>query len=216
MVKQESTAIKIEGMVGALEAQLHYADADSLEQWALICHPHPLHGGTMHNKVVTTLVKAYVESGINALVFNYRGVGASAGVYGDMRGEVEDAKSALAYLFEHNPLQQVFLAGFSFGAYIAAQVAYDFDQINKQDTELQGLTLVAPSVLHSPFEQATPFSVPCLLIAAEADEVVPFDAVNDWGASLYPPVDIITMADTSHFFHGKLLALRQHVKASLV
>ena len=215
MASHEITALTLQGKAGTLEAELHQAH-DELGQWAVICHPHPLHGGTMHNKVVTTLIKAYTESGINALVFNYRGVGASQGEYGDMQGEVEDAKSALAYLFEQQSVQQVYLAGFSFGAYIAAQVAYDFDSIQQAGAELVSLTLVAPSVLHSPFENATPFAVPCLVIAAEADEIVPFDAVSDWGSALYPPVDMITMADTSHFFHGKLLALRQYVKASLV
>lgn len=216
MATHEITALTLEGKAGALEAELHYTNDDALGQWAVICHPHPLHGGTMHNKVVSTLVKAYTESGINALVFNYRGVGASQGEYGDMQGEVEDAQSALAYVCAHNPVQQVYLAGFSFGAYIAAQVAYDCDSSQQAGAELITLTLVAPSVLHSPFEKATPFSVQCLVIAAEADEIVPFDAVNDWASSLYPPVDMITMPDTSHFFHGKLLALRQHVKASLV
>lgn len=215
MASHEITALTLEGKAGALEAELHYAH-EGVVQWAVICHPHPLHGGTMHNKVVTTLIKAYTESGISALVFNYRGVGASQGEYGDMQGEVEDAKSVLAYLYAHKLVQQVYLAGFSFGAYIAAQVAYDFDSIQQADAKLIGLTLVAPSVLHSPFEKATPFAVPCLVIVAEADEIVPFDAVSDWGAALYPPVDMVTMADTSHFFHGKLLALRQHVKASLV
>ena len=216
MALHEITAISLEGQAGTLEAQLHLAPNASTGQWALICHPHPLHGGTMLNKVVSTLAKAYTESGINALIFNYRGVGASEGEYGDMQGEVEDAKSALQYLFAHYPVMQVYLAGFSFGAYIAAQVAYDFDSLKQADAELVGLTLVAPSVLHSPFENATPFSVPSLVIAAEADEIVPYDAVNDWADALYPPVDMITMAGTSHFFHGKLLALRQHVKASLV
>ena len=206
--------IDLPGPVGLLEAQLEIINEDS-GRWAIICHPHPLFAGTILNKVVSTLSKAYVESGINTLIFNYRGVGKSQGEYGDMAGEVADCLAAFEWLHQNHQVSQLYLAGFSFGAYIAAQAAFDLIESQNEKLELMHLALIAPSVENSPFDKALPISVPCLVVGAEADELIPIAETQNWVDGLYPPVEYIEMPETSHFFHGKLLALRNYVKAAL-
>lgn len=211
-----ANSVFISGPAGQIEAQVQLAkqaiDSETkADRWAIVCHPHPLFGGTMLNKVVTTLVKAYEESGINTVIFNYRGVGDSQGEYGEIHGEVEDAKAVLAWLLKEHAVSQLYFAGFSFGAYIAAKLAHDYSG----DASLEHLTLIAPSVENSPFELATPIAAPCLVVVPEADEVVDPQKAMDWAEDLYPPVELETFEDTSHFFHGKVLDLRKTVKRVL-
>ena len=113
------TSLVIDGPAGSLEALLEDPGADG-RHFAVVCHPHPLHGGTMHNKVVHTLARALQEQGMPTLRFNYRGVGASAGAYDDGRGETEDALAVIAWGRRRWPGAQLVLAGFSFGAFVAS------------------------------------------------------------------------------------------------
>lgn len=201
--------IIIQGPAGSLEAVLHetYADAPYL----LVCHPHPLHGGTMNNKVVTMTAKAYEDMGCNVVRFNYRGVGGSEGAYGDIAGEVEDAMAIAHWLIANRAVTELYFAGFSFGAYIAAQTAANIQ--GEAKVIVKHLLLIAPSVLNSPFEQVTPFGVDASVIMGDADEVVAFDAVQDWADNLYPPLELIVMEGAGHFFHGCLTELKQHIKS---
>ena len=205
--------VTIQGPQGNLQAAWHEAK-NSRDDCLIICHPHPQFDGTMDNKVVTTVAKSYLDLGVNVLRFNFRGVGESAGEYGNIKGEVEDCLAALAWLMAEKPVKRLFLAGFSFGCYIAAKVAFELpNQYPK--LHLEHLLMVAPSVINSPFENATPLMCPSTVIMGALDEVVPFDAVSDWAESLYPPVEFIELSQASHFFHGQLVILKQEVKASL-
>ena len=168
----------------------------------------------MDNKVVTTVARTYLDRGVNVLRFNFRGVGQSAGQYGEVSGEVQDCQSALLWLTQNHSVKRLFLAGFSFGAYVAAKVAYGLKQTSPGIT-MEHLLLVAPSVINSPFENATPLVCPTTVIMGGKDEVVPYQEVSDWSDSLYPPAEFIDLPEASHFFHGQLVLMKKEIKRSL-
>ncbi len=190
----------IPGPCGQLETLLTQPDVNA-RGLAIICHPHPQHAGTMHNKVVTTIAKAFELKNYVTLRFNYRGVGASAGEYGHMLGETEDALSIYAYAKKHFPQLAITLAGFSFGAYIAASVA------NQRDC--RQLISVAPAVNHAKFATLNNIGCPWFVFQGEQDEIVPATAVQDFVRQSAYPIQLSLFADTSHFFHGKLIELRE-------
>ncbi len=208
----ELEKVIINGQTGILQGAWHGVEGS--EDVLIVCHPHPLFDGTMDNKVVTTITRTYLDMGVNVLRFNFRGVGQSEGQYGDITGEVQDCQSALQWLTEHHPVKRLFLAGFSFGAYVAAKVAYDLNEAPTQ-MKLEHLLLVAPSVLNSPFEQATPLVCPTTVIMGGKDEVVPYQEVSDWSDGLYPPAQFIELSEASHFFHGQLVFMKKEIKRSL-
>lgn len=192
-----STAL-IQGPSGDLEiAQTDTADARAV---AVICHPHPLAGGTMTNKVVTSTERACQELGMATLRFNFRGVGKSAGMHDHGIGEQDDAAAAVAHLRAAYPGLPLLLAGFSFGAFVAAHVA-----VRVQPTHL---ITIAPPVGRWDFSQ---FQHPhCLwsVLQPDADEVVSPAAVYAWVDQLVPKPQLHRFPETSHFFHGKLTDLR--------
>ncbi|MEY8206015.1 MAG: alpha/beta hydrolase [Bermanella sp.] len=204
--------IIIDGQAGALQGVLHPSLGSG--DFLIVCHPHPLFDGTMDNKVVTTVARTYLDLGVNVLRFNFRGVGRSAGQYGEISGEVQDCQSAVRWLLAHYDVQRLFLAGFSFGAYVAAKVAYELKQDHASLT-LEHLLLVAPSVLNSPFELATPLACPTTVLMGGQDEVVPYQEVSDWCDGLYPPAEFIDFPEASHFFHGQLVRMKKEIKRSL-
>ncbi len=204
--------IIINGQAGSLQGAWHpvAGSGDCL----IICHPHPLYDGTMDNKVVTTVARTYLDMGVNVLRFNFRGVGQSDGQYGEITGEVQDCQSALQWLIQHRDVKRLFLAGFSFGAYVAAKVAYELKQ-NYPQLTMEHLLLVAPSVINSPFEHATPLVCATTVIMGGKDEVVPYQEVSDWSDGLYPPAEFIDLPEASHFFHGQLVSMKKEIKRSL-
>src|SRR5262245_17371247 len=111
---------------------------------AIICHPHPLYGGTMNNKVVTTIARALYDLHIWTVRFNFRGIGKSEGSYANGMGEIQDLTAVLAWVREHFPDYEIWLAGFSFGAYIATSVA-------AHEKEIAQLITIAPAVTHFDF-----------------------------------------------------------------
>lgn len=167
---------------------------------AVVCHPHPQHGGTMDNKVAQTLARAFVQLGYRAVRFNFRGVGGSAGGWDEGRGEVDDALAVITALRE--PGLPLVLAGFSFGAYVTSQAAARLPD----DAKASRLVLVGPATVN--FEVAT---VPAntLVIHGEADEVVPLAATLDWARPQALPV--VVVPGVGHFFHGQLPLLRSIV-----
>lgn len=171
---------------------------------ALLCHPHPLHGGTLDNKVVQTLARALLGLGWRCVRFNFRGVGGSAGSWDEGRGEVDDALAVLAA--KRAPGQALLLGGFSFGAYVASQVAARLPAAEAA----QRLVLVGPAV--SRFALA---AVPAdtLVIHGETDDVVPLAAVFDWARPQALPVTVVPGA--GHFFHGQLPLLKTLVQQAL-
>jgi len=204
-------SLLIDGPVGQLQCAYHDVGSQDI---LLICHPHPQFQGTMNNKVVTTTGKTYMDMGIDVMRFNYRGVGESGGEYGDVSGEVEDGVAVAQWLIQNKRPKRLFLAGFSFGAYIAAAIVVELSKVSPSVT-VPHLLLIAPSVENFPFEKVTPFTLPTTVILGEQDEVVEFDAVSDWVDAQYPPVEFISMSEATHFFHGQLVLLKQELKASL-
>jgi alpha/beta superfamily hydrolase len=156
---------------------------------AVLCHPHPLHGGTMDNKVVQTLARAFVQMGWRALRFDFRGVGRSGGQWAAGEGEVDDVLAVVA----------AFLGGFSFGGAMAARAAARLPG----DAAPERVVLVAPAVLNFPPPAVTQDT---LLLHGEADEVVPLSAVLDWARPAVVPVTVLP--GTGHFFHGQLSLLK--------
>lgn len=174
----------------------------------VICHPHPLKEGTMHNKVVHTLSRAFMHQGIHSLRFNYRGVGHSEGSFGDSIGEVADLMAVIAWLDSVFPQADLYLAGFSFGAYIAAMGA--------TQRTCQHLFSIAPAVTIQPYDQLPPIRCPWTIVQGENDEVVSPEAVYTWYERAHPnalaPMNLIKMPDTGHFFHSKLILLREYIE----
>lgn len=190
----------IAGPVGALECAID-APAGAPRGLAVICHPHPQHGGTLDNKVVQTLARAFTQLGYTALRFNFRGVGASAGGWSQGPGEVDDALAVVGAF--RAPGQALVLAGFSFGAYVASQAAA---RLAADGAPAEKLVLVAPAA--SRFDMA---AVPpgTQVIHGESDDVVPLAAVFDWARPQALPVTVIPGA--GHFFHGQLPLLKSLV-----
>lgn len=199
-----STALTLTGGAGAIEAAIELPDAEPRAGVAIVCHPHPLQGGTMHNKVVTMVSRSLVELGIATVRFNFRGVGASAGEHDEGRGETDDVLAIGAWLQRERPTDAVWLAGFSFGSYIALRAA--------KRLGVKQLIQIAPPVGRWAFEEVELPECPWLVVQGEADEVVDPNAVYAWVASLAKPPTLVRMPDTSHFFHRRLMDLRGVVK----
>lgn len=171
---------------------------------AVIAHPHPQHGGTMHNKVVTMLDRSLRELGAMTVRFNFRGVGQSEGKFDDGNGEVEDLLAVAQWAQKAQPEATLWLAGFSFGAYMAMRAV--------RLLPAKQLILVAPPVGNYPFAVLPNPTCPWLVIQGEEDEVVSAQAVFDWVAQLQDPPILIRMPQTGHFFHRKLMDLRGALK----
>ena len=178
---------------------------------AVIAHPHPLMGGTMDNKVVHTLVRAFVLAGWRAVRFNFRGIGQSEGQYDEGRGETTDMLAVVAHHLSDPVLagRPLALAGFSFGGYVAAQAASRLKQAAADQPAVRApSTVVLVSPAASRFEVPT---VPAhtLVVQGEADDVVPLAAILDWARPQQLPVTVVPGA--GHFFHGQLGGLRDIV-----
>lgn len=198
----------LDGPDGQLEA-LHLATPDARGA-ALICHPHPLFAGTMQNKVVATLQRAARDAGYATLRFNFRGVGQSAGSYAEGRGEIDDALAAARWLAEQHPGLPLTLMGFSFGSCVAGNAA---ERLEERGVELAQLFMLAPPVER--FDVDLPERCPLTVIQPEADEVVTPERVYAWSAELSKPHELIRMPECSHFFHGKLIELKDLIQARL-
>jgi hypothetical protein len=197
--------ITFAGAAGRLEGMLHLPDA-APRAVAVVAHPLPTMGGTMDNKVVTTLAGAFRELGFAALRFNFRGVGESAGSYDQGNGEAQDAIAAANFMRSEYPGLPLIGAGFSFGGYVQVRAA--------EELQPQHLVLVAPAV--GRFAPSTELrtgmpQVPAdtLLIHGDLDEVVELDAVLHWARPQQLPIVVLAGAD--HFFHGRLTQIRQIV-----
>ncbi len=188
---------EIAGPAGTLSVAVDTTSDLPQRGLAVICHPHPLQGGTMDNKVVTTVARALVQRGWRVVRFDYRGVRQSAGAWDEGRGEVDDA---LAVIAAHRaPGEPLVLGGFSFGGYVAASAAAKLPEGEKA----QRMVLIAPSTVK---HDAPPVIEDTLLIHGEADDVVPLSASMDWARPQALPVVVVPGA--GHFFHGQLVLLK--------
>jgi alpha/beta superfamily hydrolase len=200
--------LTLRGAAGAIEA-LRDAPAEGVaaQGVAVIAHPHPLFGGTMDNKVVQTLARAFVANGWTALRFNFRGVGASAGTHDEGRGECEDYLAVVEQAAAQGPLA---IAGFSFGAFVAACALAQLWSAR----EVRQIVLVGTA--------ASRFSVPdvpaeahdrTLVLHGEHDDTVPLSAAMDWARPQILPVTVVPGG--GHFFHGQLPLLKNLVSRHL-
>jgi alpha/beta superfamily hydrolase len=202
---QTSGELTLAGVAGSIEALVELPEASVARRgMALICHPHPLHEGTMHNKVVTMIARSLRELGLIAVRFNFRGVGLSEGTYDNGKGESDDAAAIARWMLEARPDHQLWLAGFSFGSYVAARAS--------QSLPVRQLISVGPAVENFDFGGLKRPDCPWVVIQGEEDEVVAPQAVFDWAASVKPPVQLIRMPETGHFFHRRLMDLRGALK----
>ncbi|HSC74919.1 MAG TPA: alpha/beta hydrolase [Pseudomonadales bacterium] len=175
---------------------------------ALICHPHPLHGGSLDNKVVFTLARACRDSGIVAVRFNFRGVGCSTGVHDNGVGELDDANLVLSCISLELPGLPIVLAGFSFGAAIVAQLA--------QTTPCAGLLLSTPPVPRYGLDKIATVAAPVLLLQCDDDEVVDSATVYNWFEQLSAPQKMSQQwPKGGHFFHGMLTELKSSAEKFL-
>lgn len=175
----------------------------------VMCHPHPLYGGTMNNKVVTTVVRSARDLGLSTLRFNFRGIGESTGEYDNGVGEQEDVLAALNYAREELGWETVILAGFSFGAGMACLTACQFPNL------VNGLFLLAPAVHHFDAPVTMPYEFDTWVLMGDADEVVPFEEVESWVNRLIPQPHWLVFKETSHFFHGRLTDLKEVMSQEL-
>ena len=197
------TPVLIPGPCGQLEAlSLEVPDARGV---ALICHPNPVQGGTMLNKVVSTVQRTARDAGYHTLRFNYRGVGASAGSHDMASGEVDDAEAVTVWLRAQYPGLPLTLLGFSFGGFVAAALA---GRLENQGQAVAQLFMLAPAVQRLTADNPPPQGVPLTLIQPEVDEVIDPQAVYAWSAGLGRAHELLKVAECGHFFHGKLTELK--------
>ncbi len=192
----------IQGPVGPLEIAIDSPSVPS-KGVAVIAHPHPLFGGTLDNKVVQTLARAFTQCGWTAVRFNFRGVGASAGSHDEGRGELDDLLAVVAHAAPVGPLA---LAGFSFGAFVTSHA---FDRLHAA-RDIDALVLVGTAA--SRFEVAPipdQARMKTLVIHGEQDDTVPLASVLDWARPQVLPVTVVPGG--GHFFHGQLPLLKSLV-----
>ena len=205
-----SGALVLAGPAGAIEAAVDLPDNEvvRLPAVAIVCHPLPTEGGTMHNKVVTMAARALRELGVATGRFNFRGTGASEGAFDDGDGERGDLRAVAEWVRATRPDDQLWLAGFSFGAWVSLAMA----------AELQPSVLVSiapPAGRGWDFDAITAPTMPWLVVQGDADEIVDPQAVYDWLDHLKAEPELVRMPDTSHFFHRKLIDLRGAIKSGV-
>jgi alpha/beta superfamily hydrolase len=176
---------------------------------AVVCHPHPLHGGTFKNKVVHMLARAFVELGAVTIRFNFRGVGTSQGEYAHGRGERQDLEAVVGWLRQRWPSgMRLWLGGFSFGGAVALNSVHS--------VAADWLVTVAPAINHVPADALPPGAVPWLLIQGGDDDVVPTRQVVQWVETLQNPPRVALLDGAGHFFHGRLAELKRAVLEAAV
>jgi alpha/beta superfamily hydrolase len=195
----------LRGPAGVLECAVDVPDpANECPATIILCHPHPSHGGTMHNKVVTILERSMRELGLRTVRFNYRGVGQSEGTHDDGYGETDDLFAVAEWVRRTRPDDSLWLGGFSFGSYIALRAALNLD--------IGQLISIAPPADRYAFDSLHHPECPWLVIQGDEDELVHIDAVRAWIDKIKPPPDLIIMEKADHFFHRRLMDLRGLLK----
>jgi len=200
-------SLSLTGEAGVIEAVLDKPSEGSIHGTAVIAHPHPLYGGTLQNKVVQTLARAFVQCGWQAVRFNFRGVGASSGVYDEGRGEARDMLSVIQQLAPDGPLA---LAGFSFGAFVTSHVVQTLAPVRSPE-KLVLVGTAASRFTVAPI--AADLHENTLVLHGEQDDTVPLSSVMDWARPQSLPVTVIPGVE--HFFHGQLPLLKALVARHL-
>lgn len=199
----QSERLFIDGPIGRLEAVFESPADIDLAGTVVVCHPHPQHGGTMHNKVAHTLARGFIRMGFAALRFNFRGTEKSEGHFDEGVGELDDALAAIDWMRTRRPAGSMWLAGFSFGAAIAVRAATERD--------VDGLISVAPAVTRFASGLTRQPQCPWLIVQGDEDELVGVDETIDWLNTLQPGPELLVLRGAEHFFHGRLNDLRDAV-----
>ena len=195
----------LSGPAGRLECLVDLPEAETARAaTVVICHPHTQHGGSLRNKVVTIIERAMRELGLRTVRFNFRGAGDSEGEFDEGRGELEDLRSVVEWVQRTRPDDDLWLAGFSFGAYITLKASLDLP--------VRQMITVAPPVERYGFDQLLPPNCPWLVVQGDEDDVVSADAVRKWADGLDQPPKLIIMEGADHFFHRRLMDLRGLLK----
>jgi alpha/beta superfamily hydrolase len=187
---------------------LHEVEARRHDLAAVVCHPHPLYGGTLHNKVTHRAASTLHDLGAEVLRFNFRGVGQSAGAHDRGSGELEDARAALGWMRTRFPGARLWLAGFSFGSWVAARLA-------ASDPGVERLILIAPPVRRSRFDVLRHSPVPKLVIQGLADTTCPPADLHQQFPAWAEPKQLIEVPGATHFFDRQLGALAAALKGTL-
>ena len=202
---QTTSTLLLPGPAGLLELAIDLPEASIARKGlAVICHPNPPDGGTLHNKVVTMCARALNELGIATVRFNFRGVGQSGGSFDNGRGEVLDLIAVAEWAHQARPEHALWLAGFSFGSWVAL--------LGARQLPVRQMISIAPPVGLRDFSGVLPPTCPWLLIQGEDDEVVNATGVLAWAEAQKPAPLIVRMPETGHFFHRRLIDLRGAVK----
>lgn len=197
----QSRQVAVVGHVGTLESVVEHR-ASEPNAIAVVCHPHPLHGGTMNNKVVTTLARSLARDGAISVRFNYRGVGASGGSYDGADGELADALAVIDWAVVEFGVLPLVVAGFSFGGAVA------YRAVAKR--RARALITVAPAIDRIPADTPEPTS-DWLLVQGSADEVIAPEAVAAWLDTRTQTPTQVWLPGVGHFFHGQLQTLSDAV-----
>jgi alpha/beta superfamily hydrolase len=201
----ERSEFVLRGPAGLLECAVDVPDtAKTCPITIIICHPHPQHSGTMHNKVVTIIERSMREIGIRTVRFNFRGVGESEGSYDDGYGETDDLFAVVEWVRRTQPDDQLWLAGFSFGSYVTVRAAGNLS--------LGQLISIAPPVDRYEFDSLQTPDCPWLVVQGDEDDVVAVDSVQTWAEKIKPQPDLVIMQQAGHFFHRRLMDLRGLLK----
>jgi len=201
----ERSALMLAGPAGDLECVCDVPDDHDIRPATIvICHPHPQHGGSMQNKVVTILERSMRELGLRTVRFNFRGVGASEGEFDDGDGETNDLLAVVEWVQRTRPSDELWLGGFSFGAYVSLKAA--------QSLQLGQLISIAPPVGRYEFSELPHPGCPWLVVQGDRDELVDIDQVRSWAATLEPEPNLAVMELADHFFHHRLMDLRSLLK----
>lgn len=201
------TAFLLDGPAGPLEAL--YTPAPTPRGWAaVVCHPHPVFGGTMHNRVVFRTAKAFMAAGAHVLRFNFRGVGASRGGYDGGIGEQDDVAAALAYLQKQHPDDPLVAAGFSFGSWVGFQAALRCPQV-------KGLLGVGLPAARFDFSFLHPVALPKWVVQGERDDFGPVETVAAWLARCREPKGLTVVRGANHFFDNHQTELAEALAAAV-
>lgn len=195
--------VLVAGDAGPIETLIETPSAIPVRAVAVCCHPHPLFGGSLTNKVIHTVARTAVAAGAEAIRFNFRGVGRSAGNHDEGRGELADLIVVARWARARHPEAPLWLAGFSFGAWITLRAHALLNPSR--------LLSVAPPVGRWDFSDVSRPACPWLIVQGERDELVDASTVTSWAENLDADVVIHRLSDADHFFHGRLHELRDVV-----
>ncbi|HID36640.1 MAG TPA: alpha/beta fold hydrolase [Ghiorsea sp.] len=202
MTEHRPEKLILQGPAGQIEALYHQGKVG--KPAIVVCHPHPVYGGTMRNKVVYWMGRAFEEMDYSVLRFNFRGVEKSEGQWDEGIGEVDDVTAMIDWLEQKNPNSPLYLAGFSFGTYAGLQAA-------RKDDRIQRMLAVAPAVNLWSFDFMFGETRPVTVIQGTIDEIVPFEQVQAW-VKKQANIQFFTVEDAGHFFPQHLEELMQYCK----